>query len=618
MRLARSALVACALMLAPAGIASSDDGAPWRHGLSSFGDLKYQQDFSHFDFVNPAAPVGGSLATMGTSAQNGFDSLNAYIMKGVPANGFVGGESEPMLVFDSLMVRAGDEPDAVYGLAAEAARLDPERRFVEFRLRPEARFADGTPLQARDVVRSFELLSTQGDPVLRLALRDVTKAVALDPLTVRYEFRGEERRDLALRVAQLPIFSADYYAAHDFAKTTLAPPLGSGPYRVKQVEPGRYITFERRDDYWGWALPVNQGRFNFKTIRFDYFRDRSVAFEAFKSGDYRLREEFTSKTWSVEYDFPAMRDGRVKKISLVDANPSGLQAWFINTRRDRFKDIRVRQALDLAFDFQWTNKTLFYDQYERTDSIFENSSLQAKDGPPAGAVADLLKSFGDQVPAAVWQGRFAPPATDGSGRDRKNLRQAQKLLDAAGLKIVDGVRLTKKGEPFTIEFLMFEPSFERIVLPYIRRLERLGIQGKVRQVDIAQFEARRETFDYDVMIARFVMNNTPGTELAPLFSSAAATMPGSRNLSAISDPVIDALITHIASAKSRDDLVIASRALDRVVMAGHYFVTHWYKGRHDIAMWDDFDRPSIKPLYQRGILETWWHKQAVQEATTPQ
>ncbi len=617
MQIFRSALFAGALMLAPI-VANGQDAPEWRHGLSSFGDLKYEEGFTHFDFVNPDAPVGGVMPTMGTSAQNGFDSLNAYILKGVPANGFAGSASEPMLVFDSLMVRAGDEPDAVYGLVAKSARLDPDRRFVEFRLREEAHFADGSPLRARDVVKSFELLSTLGDPVIRLALRDVTKAVALGPLTVRYEFKGEERRDLALRVAQLPIFSADYYDAHEFEKTTLEPPLGSGPYRTAQVEQGRYIVFERRDDYWGWHLPVNQGRFNFQTIRYDYFRDRSIAFEAFKSGDYRLREEFTSKTWSVEYDFPAIRDGRVKKFSIDDANPSGLQAWFINTRRDKFADARVRQALDLAFDFEWTNKTLFYDQYERTDSIFENSSLQALDGPPQGAVADLLKSFGDQVLDEVWQGRFVPPVTDGSGRDRKNLRRAQQLLDQAGLKIENGVRLTKSGGPFTIEFLMFEPGFERIVLPYIKRLERLGIQGKIRQVDIAQFEARRENFDYDLIIARFVMNNTPGTELSPLFSSAAAIMPGSRNLSGINDPVVDALITKIASAQSREALVVAARALDRVVMAGHYFVSHWYKGRHDIAMWDEFARPSIKPLYQRGILETWWHKSATQEGMTPQ
>lgn len=613
----KAQLFAAALLFISGAVQADTNPVPhWQHGLSSFGDLKYPKDFAHFDYVNVDAPIGGAMLTMSTTERGSFDSLNAYILKGVPAAGFEGSSSEPMLVFDSLMVRAGDEPDAVYGLVAHSAWLDPERRYVEFRLRPEARFADGSSLRARDVVRTFELLKTEGDPIIRLSLKDVVKAVALDPLTVRYEFKGEERRDLALRVAQLPIFSADYYEAHPFDQTTVEPPLGSGPYKVGKFELGRYITFDRRDDYWGWDLPVNRGRLNFQTIRYDYFRDRSIGFEAFKSGDYRLREEFTSKTWASEYDFPAVNDGRVVKLSLNDANPSGLQGWFVNTRREKFADPRVRSAIDYAFDFEWTNKTLFYNQYDRTDSVFENSDLQAGEGAPTGAVAELLASFGDQVSPVILSGRYEPPVTDGSGRDRKNLRHAMQLLDQAGFKLVDGVRQTKSGAPFEIEFLLDDTGFERIIMPHVKRLERLGIKARIRVVDPAQFEARREAYDYDMIVARFVMNNTPGNELAALFGSDAGKRPGSHNLAGIDDPVVDALIAQIAAAPNREALEVAARALDRVIMGGHYVVPHWYKGRHDIAMWDEFDRPAVKPHYQRGIIETWWHRSAQETGTS--
>ena len=582
------------------------------HGLSSFGDLKYQAGFAHFDYVNPDAPKGGLMATMGTTAQNSFDSLNAFILKGVPANGFAYSSSEPSLVFDTLMVRAGDEPDAVYGLVAHSAEFPADRSFVIFHLREEARFADGTPVRARDVVKSFDLIKEQGHPGYRLQLADVEKAEALDELTVKYSFTGNRTRDLALTVAQLPIFSASYYETHPFDQTTTEPPLGSGPYTVSNVSLGRSITFERRDDYWARDLNVNVGRFNFDQIRFDYFRDRAVAFEAFKAGAYDLREEFTSKTWATEYDFPAVKAGEINLLTLNDSRPSGMQGFFINMRRDKFKDRRVRRALDLAFDFEWTNRVLFYGLYERTDSVFENAPLAARSGPPEGEVRALLEAHADLLPGdirtEVLTGHYAPPTTDGTGRDRINLKQAAALLTEAGYPVKDGVRVMPDGSQFEIEFLMFSPGFKRVFAPYIERLKRLGIEARMRLVDIAQFEARREQFDFDLISARYSLANTPGPEFKPMFHSAYAQIEGSQNLSGVSEPAIDALIEEVTGATNRTDLVTATRAIDRVLMSLNFWVPHWYKGSHTVAAYDKFAWPETKPLYERGILETWWAK----------
>ncbi len=569
------------------------------HGLSAFGELKYDKNFTHFDYVVLGAPLNGTLKTQSTEAVNSFDSLNGYILKGVPA-------AKLDLLFDSLMVRAVDEPDAVYGLVAEWAAVADDKMSVTFKLRAEAKFADGTPLRAQDVVRSFNLLKTEGDPAWRFPLRDVEAATAIDELTVRYTFTGQEVRDLPLTVAQLPIFSSAYYDTNTFNETTTLPPVGSGPYKVADMKLGQFITYERRDDYWAKDLPVNRGRWNFKKLRFDYFRDRSIAFEAFKAGALDLREEFTSKTWATEYNFPAIRDGRVIKEMLPDQRPSGTQAFFLNTRRPQFQDIRVRQAMDLAFDYEWTNKTLFHNAYLRTQSIFENSEMAAQDGAPTGAVLDLLAPYKGQVPDSVFTGRYQAAKTDGSGQGRKNLRAASKLLTAAGWTIKDGKRVNAAGEALTVEFLMFEPSFERIIAPYIARLKKLGIESKMRVVDIAQYQARVEAYDYDLISSRFTFPNTPGTELRGYMGSHAAKQPGSFNLAGISDPVVDALIEKVITAESRADMITAARALDRLVMAGHYLVPHWYKASHSIAYYNKFGRPPAKPKYARGILDLWW------------
>ena len=602
-----SAVFLSALAISAALCAVSANAQTARHGISAFGTLKYPADFTHFDYVNPAAPVGGRLAVIGTSGATSFDSLNPLILKGQPAEGMLRGipGDGPTLLFDTLMTRAYDEPDAMYGLVAESAHVAPDGGGVSFTLRPEARFHDGSPVTADDVAFSFDILKREGHPFLRFPLRDVTRAEILGPYEIRFVFTGQETRDLPLIVASLPILSRRYYADREFDKTSVEPPMASGPYKVAHVALGRSITYCRDPDYWGWHLPVSRGRFNFAEIRFDYFRDRAVSLEAFKAGTYDLREEFTSKSWATEYDFPAVREGRVVLDTLPDARPSGVQGFFLNTRRAQLADPQLRKALDYAFDFEWTNKNLFYGLYARTVSYFENSQMRAEGKPDAAELA-LLAPYRDRLPDAVFADVYVPPVTDGSGNNRSALRQADKLLRAAGWQVVNGKRQNAQGTVLAIEFLTYEPTFERVIAPYLRNLKRLGIDAKIRQVDPAQYESRLENYDFDVAISRYAHANTPGVGLRAFAGSKFADIPGSRNLAGIADPVVDALIEKIVAAPDRASLHIAARALDRVLRAGHYWVPHWYKAEHNIAYWNKYARPATAPLYNRGIIETWW------------
>jgi microcin C transport system substrate-binding protein len=492
---------------------------------------------------------------------------------------------------------------------AESAEVADDGKSVTFYLRPEARFADGTPLTADDVVFSFDTLKTKGHPIYRQTLQDVIKAEALDPHTVRYTFEGELVRDLPLTVATLPIFSKAYYAGRPFDETTLEAPLGSGPYLVDSLAQGRTIVYRRNPDYWAKDLAVNRGRWNFDKIRFEYFRDRTAGMEAFKAGFYDFREEFTSKVWATEYDFPAIRAGKIRKEILPDDTPSGTQGFFINTRRAQLKDPRVRQALDLAFDFEWANRNLFYGLYDRTQSFFENSPMKAE-GEPSADERKLLDSLGVKVADEALGPAYLPPKSDGSGQDRNLLMQAGKLLDDAGYTVKNGMRVTDKGEPLRIEILMFEPAFERLAAPYLKNLKLLGIDARLRMVDAAQYQQRLKDFDFDITTQRYVMRNTPGVELRSYFGSAAAQMDGSLNLAGIADPAVDALIERVIGAKSREELNTAARALDRVLRAGHYWVPHWYKASNSVAYWDKFSRPETKPRFDRGILDTWWYDEA--------
>ncbi len=583
---------------APAMAGDAPEGA--RHGLSAFGELKYPPGFAHFDYVNPDAPVGGSLSMIGTAGLITFNSFNPFIIKGDPAQGMA-------LVFDSLMTRAYDEPDAVYGLVAHSAKLEPDRSGVTFYMRPEAEFADGSPVTAADVVFTYETLKRDGRPIYNAMLRDVEQAEALDDHTVRFTFNGPGKRRLPMMIAGLPILSKAYYQEQPFNESTLDPPLGSGPYEVGDFKQGRFVTLRRRDDYWGWDLPVNQGRYNFAELRYEYFRDRTAELEALKAAEFDLREEFTSKSWATEYDIPQVRSGQMKLMTLEDGRPSGAQGFFINTRREKFADRRVRLALDYAFDFEWTNENLFYGLYERTASYFENSPLKAK-GKPSEAELALLEPYRDQLPESVFEEAYLPPASDGSGRDRRKLRQASRLLDEAGWVIREGRRVNAEtGEPLEIEFLIFSPTFERVIGPYVRNLDMIGIDARIRRVDPSQFQERMKSFDFDITTQRFVLNQTPGPELRNYFGSDAAEAKGSFNLAGISSPVVDALIDEVLAAETREEMQTAARALDRVLRAGHYWVPQWYKTSHHLAFWNKFSWPETKPPYDRGVIETWWY-----------
>jgi microcin C transport system substrate-binding protein len=566
-----------------------------RHGLSVFGELKYAPDFAHFDYVNPNAPKGGRMALIGPTALETFDSFNGYILKGDAVQGFE-------LMFDRLMERANDEPDAVYGLVAETADVADDRKSVTFALREDAKFADGSALTAADVCDSFRLLSTLGHENIKLTIRDVEACDVLGAHQARYRFTGENVRDLPITVAQLPIFSKAYYAKVDFSKTTLEPPLGSGPYRVKSFKPGEYVAYELRPDYWAKDLAVNRGRFNFAEVRFEYFRNRTAGFEALKSGVLDLREEYTARDWATGYDFPAIRNGRVKQRVLPDDTPSGAQGFFINLRREKFQDIKVRRALDLAFDFEWSNTNLFFGLYERTASFFELSPLKAE-GPPSPAELAILEPMRAMLRPEVFEAPELPPVSDGSGQDRKLLRQASDLLDEAGWTAGKNA----EGDTLTVEFLIDNPTFERILGPYVKNLKLLGIAASIRAVDEAQYQIRIKDFDYDIVSSRFASGLTPGTDLRVFFGTASAKAKGSFNVSGVASPAIDALIDKVVMAKSREELDIAGRALDRVLRAEHFWVPNWHKPSHWIAHWDVFGWPSIKPKYDRGIVDTWWY-----------
>jgi microcin C transport system substrate-binding protein len=565
------------------------------HGLSVFGDLKYPPDFHHFDYVNPAAPKGGIFSTIPSvrtynQSYYTFSSLNAFILKGEGAQGMD-------LTFATLMTRAGDEPDALYGQVAKSVQISPDKLVYRFTLRPEARFHDGTKLTAQDAAFSLTTLKTKGHPMILQQMRDMVKAEALDDTTLVVTFAEKRARDVPLYIVSLPIFSKAYYATRPFDESTLDIPLGSGPYKVGKFEANRYIEYERVKDWWGADLPVARGVFNFDIVRYEFYRDRDVGFEAFTAKNYLYREEFTARVWATRYDFPAIKDGRVKREILPDETPSGAQGWFINIRREKFKDPRVREALIQAFDFEWTNKTIMYGAYARTHSPFQNSDLMAS-GPPPPEELKLLEPFRGQVPDEVFGAPYVPPVTDGSGQDRALLRRASQLLLDAGLAVKDGKRMLPNGEVFKIEFLHDEPSFQPHHAPYIKNLATLGIEANLRVVDAVQYRARLEDFDFDMTVERFSMSGTPGDGLRPFFSSQAARTKGSYNLAGIENPAIDALIEKIIGADNRADLTVACRAMDRVFRAGRYWVPQWYRNSHPVAYWDVFDHPKTSPRYQ--------------------
>jgi microcin C transport system substrate-binding protein len=595
MRVAAFALSAF-LAVALAAPASAEDGVTKSHGLSLFGDLKYGPDFTHFDYVNSDAPKGGAVryAAVGT-----FDNLNPYILKGNPAAGSAG-------AFDTLMARADDEPASEYGLLAESAEIPADRRWVQYNLRKEARFHDGTPVTAEDVIWTFETLKTKGHPRFRLYYADVTKVEKVGERGVRFNFRTGDNRELPDIVGEMPVMSKAYWQNRDFEKTTLEPPLGSGPYKIETFDVGRAITYRRVADYWAKDLPVNRGRYNFDTIRYDYYRDGGVALEAFKAGQYDIRVENSSKNWATGYEnSPAFRDHLFKKEEIPNKIPTGMQGFAFNTRRPLFQDARVRQALGYLFDFEWSNKNLFYGAYTRTKSYFSNSDL-ASSGEPTADELKILDKYKGQIPDAVFTAAYEPPKTDGSGNIRDNMRQALRLFKEAGWSVKNETLINDKtGQPFEFEFLLTEPEFERIVLPFIQNLQRIGIHANLRRVDPAQYENRMKAFDYDMTIVVVGESLSPGNEQREFWGSAAADENGSPNYMGIKNPAIDELIDLVINTPDRPNLLTRVHALDRVLLHGYYVIPNWHITYFRVASWDKFQRPKITPPYNLA-LDTWW------------
>ena len=598
------AALAPALVLALPLAAQAQDTTV-SHGLSPFGDLKYPADFPYFDYVNPDAPQGGTMTFRGTLASNTFDSLNMFILKGESAQGLE-------RLHDSLMVQSWDEPASYYPLVAESVEYPEDRSWATFTMRPEARFSDGEPIEASDVVFSLEMFKTQAEPYYRILFEDIESAEALDAHTVKFTFAdGAATRDLPAMAAEMPILAEHYYADVPFDESTLDPPVSSGRFRVDSVSPGRTITYCKDPDYWGEGLPVIVGKDNFDCYTYEYFADRTAQFEAFKAGEYLLQEEFTSSIWATSYDFPAIDNGWVKMETIPDGRSSGAQGFYMNLRRPVFQDVRVREAIGMMFNFEWTNQTLFYGLYERSDSFWENSDLQAE-GLPEGDELAVLEPFRDQLPDTVFTDPAAsPPVYSGERQlERSANRAASALLDDAGWTVgADGIRTNAEGDPLRVEFISDSASFERIILPFIENMKRVGIDAVYTRVDSAQEVERQQNFDFDIMIARIVLPLRPSVELRTIFGSRGAEQPGTLNLAGVSDPVVDALIEEIIGADDLPSMTARVKALDRVLRAKHIWVPNWYKGTHWMAYWDVFGKPDTKPEYDRGTDYWWWDQE---------
>lgn len=576
-------------------------------GMSLFGDLKYGPGFTHFDYVNPQAPKGGRMRY---SAIGTFDTLNPFVINGVPAAGI-------SMIFDTLAASSEDEPASEYGLVAKSIDLAPDKLSVLYTLRKQARFHDGTPITPADVIWTFNTLRAKGLPMYRSYYGDVTRVAQEGDHGVRFYFKSAKNRELPQIIGEMPVLSKAYWSGRDFEKPTLKPPLGSGPYTIQSVDPGRSITYSRVKDYWGADLPVNKGRYNFDTIRYDYYRDATIALEAFKAGQYDARVENSSKDWATGYDSPALRAGLIKKEEIPNELPSGMQGLGYNLRRPIFQDWRVRKALAYAFDFEWSNKNLFYGAYQRTRSYFDNSELAAT-GVPKGKELEILDKFRGQIPDAVFTKEYDPPKYDGSGNIRDGLAKALKLLMQAGWTF-KGEKLVnaKTGQPFEFEILLDNPQFERIVLPFVQNLKRMGITARVRTVDTAQYERRMETFDYDMTVVLFPESLSPGNEQRDYWGSQAADEQGSRNLLGVKSKVVDTLIQELIQAPDRASLVAHTRALDRVLQYGYYVIPQFHLAAFRVAYWDKFRRPAISPKYALGF-DTWWVDPAAEKAVEAQ
>ncbi len=596
--LPRCSLV-CALLLASSWTLA--ESPPPVHAIAMHGEPKYGPDFQHFDYVNPNAPKGGALRT---ASRGTFDSFHAFIPKGNAA----GTRS-----VETLLTSSDDEAFTEYGLIAQSLEVPEDRSWVIFNLRPEARWHDGVPITADDVVWSFEILTTQGHEFYRSYYRSINKAERLSDRRVKFTFAEEENRELPLIVGQMPILPKHYWETRDFSSTTLEPPLGSGPYRIKDFEAGRYIVYERVADYWGVDLPVRRGLNNFQEERVDYYLDDTAIRLALKSGDIDLRLENQAKAWASDYNVPSVEKGLLKKESIRHSLPTGMQAFVMNTRRPKFSDPRVRKALGYAFDFEWTNKQLFYSQYTRTQSYFSNSELAAA-GKPEGEELEILERYRDRLPPEVFEEPYRQPKTDGSGHARRNIRAALNLLAEAGWTVKDLKLVNEEtGERLEFEILLVNQAFERIVLPFTRNLTRLGIDTKVRLVDQSQYLNRLRAFDFDMIVSGWGQSDSPGNEQRSFWGSYTADVPGSRNMAGIKNPVIDELIELVIQAPDRESLIARTRVLDRVLLAGHYVIPNWHTQSDRILYWDKFSRPD-RPTKSGAMIPRWWYDQEKADA----
>lgn len=578
------------------GMACSSQAAP-QHAITLYNEApKYPADFKHFDYVNPDAPKGGILRSAGFG---GFDSLNPFISKGVPAD-------DIGLIYDTLARQGLDEPFTEYGLIAGKIEKAPDNSWVRFYLRPEAKFNDGHPVRAEDVVFSFDTLIKDGSPLYRSYYADVDQVVAENPLTVLFKFKHNNNRELPLIIGQLPVLPKHWWATRDFSKGNLEIPLGSGPYKVVEVKPGRSVRYERVKDYWGKDLPVNKGFYNFDKLSTDYYRDNTVALEALKAGAFDFWQEMTAKNWATAYDVPAVREGRLIKEEIPNGNPQGMQGFIFNLRKPMFQDARVRQALSLLLDFEWTNKQLFFGTYTRTKSYFDNSDMGSR-GLPSEAELKILEPLRDKLPAQLFTDEFKLPVTDGSGIIRDQQRKAFQLLKDAGWKIVGDKMVDTEGKPVTIEFLLAQTEFERVLLPFKRNLADIGINLEIRRVDVSQYITRRRSRDYDMIVGSFPQSSSPGNEQREYWDSSAADKPGSYNLIGLKDPAVDTLVSGLINADSRQSLIDHTRALDRALLWGYYVIPNWHIKTWRLAYWDHLGHPNKTPLYDIGTM-TWWVK----------
>ncbi len=568
-----------------------------QHGIAMHGELKYPADFKHFEYVNPDAPKRGKIKL---SAIGTFDSLNPFILKGQSASG-IG------RLFDTLMVSSDDEAFSEYGLIAESMEIPDDRSSATFNLSKHARFHDGSKVTAEDVAFTFNQLKTKGHPFYRSYYGSVKEAKVHNPYRIQFIFDAPGNRELPLIIGQLPVLSKASFDNRPFDKTTLQPLVGSGPYKVKKLDAGRSITYIRNPDYWAANLNVNIGQNNIDEIHIDYYRDLSVALEAFKAGEYDFIQETSSKNWATGYKIPQVDDGRIIKESIRHEQATGMQAFIFNTRRTLFSDSRVRQALGYLFDFEWANKNLFYGAYTRTQSFFSNSEL-ASNGLPSNDELSILENYRGKIPDTVFSKTYQAPITDGKGNIRKNLRQALRLMKQAGWEIKSG-KLTNinTAEKMKFEILLVSPSFERVVLPYKMNLQKLGVEVSVRTIDSTQYQNRIDDFDFDMIVYSYGQSLSPGNEQRDFWNSEKAGIKGSRNLIGIQNQAIDELIEILINAKDRAALITATRALDRVLLHNHYVIPQWHIRDFRVAYWNKFARPTVTPKYALGF-NTWWLK----------